>query len=98
MLFSAAASTTTTTNRYFAGNDDYSIETTNHPLPLPASFKADSDLQDGASVAFTINLLLGFGMAFMIATFVVFLIRVRTCTYARSCVCVCACVAVTSCV
>ena len=64
--------------RYYAGTNDVSIEMTNHPLPLPPSYRSKDDMDTNIYIAFTISYNVAFGMSFLIATFVNFLISVSS--------------------
>ena len=63
---------------YFSGKTDYNIEVTNHPLPLTTSDKATASLFTASSAAFVVSYNITFGMAFLVATFVLFLIKERS--------------------
>ena len=63
--------------RHFSGDDNARIDASNHPLPLPLYLKATELAQSDAGVAFGVAYNIGFGLSFLIATFVVFLINVR---------------------
>lgn len=53
----------------------YSIETINHPLPWSLTSKAALDSGSSSIIGFIFADLLMFGMAFLVATFIVFLIQ-----------------------
>ena len=63
--------------KYHAG-DGYRIETFNHPLPWSLNSKVNNDVNDSMTVGFIFSYCLMFGMAFLIGTFVVFLINERS--------------------
>lgn len=56
---------------------NYSIETINHPLPWFLNSKATLDNKINSMIGFIFADLLMFGMAFLVATFIVFLIAER---------------------
>ncbi len=59
-------------------SSSYTLHATNHPLPKSDNFKASDDLMNAAMITFIVTLQIQFGMAFLTATFVVFLIKEKT--------------------
>ena len=64
--------------RLVCETNDHNIETINHPLPWSDNSKATLDSETSRIVSFMVSLLLMLGMAFLTATFIVFLIQERT--------------------
>ena len=60
----------------FAG-ETYSITTFNHPLPRTQDDRIEDELTTAGATAFTVSIMMIFGMSFLVATFVVFLIKAR---------------------
>ena len=55
--------------------ETYSITTFNHPLPRTEDDRIEDELTTAAATAFTVSIMMIFGMSFLVATFVVFLIK-----------------------
>ncbi|XP_059176010.1 phospholipid-transporting ATPase ABCA3-like [Physella acuta] len=64
--------------KYFTNSSDYNIETANHPLPRLTANKAQDEASGKDFTAFTVSFNIGFGMAFLASSFVVFLVREST--------------------
>ena len=62
--------------KFFAGVK-YQITTINHPLPRRSTTQATDELNTGYVVSFIVSWCVSFGMAFLVGTFVVFLIKER---------------------
>ena len=63
--------------QYFTGNPAYDIDVTIHPLPLlPVDVESSETFIDQLAPAMVFSTL-NFGISFLLATFVVFVIRVR---------------------
>ena len=58
------------------GGESYSITAFNHPLPRTEDDRIEDELTTASATAFTISIMMIFGMSFLVATFVVFLIKV----------------------
>ena len=63
--------------QYFTGTTQYSINAINHPLPLLNSSKSEQAIYVSTTSGFIVAYNLTFAMAFLIGTFVVFLIKER---------------------
>lgn len=59
------------------GQTQYRIQTINHPLPWTLNAKVNQDISDAQQLGFIFSYCLAFGLAFLISTFVVFLIKER---------------------
>jgi len=62
---------------HFAGSDRYRIEATNHPLPRSANTRTNDAATDAAQTAFMFSYMVSFGMAFLVGSFVVFIVNQR---------------------
>ena len=63
--------------RYFT-NDNYTIHTYNHPFPRKLKDNSDRIINTGMGIGFTIAVSVLFGMAFMVTSFIIFLIKERS--------------------
>src|SRR6218665_501086 len=59
------------------GQQDYHIQTINHPLPWTLNAKVNQDVSNAQQVGFIFSYCVSFGLAFLISTFIVFLIKER---------------------
>ena len=57
------------------GGDAYSITAYNHPLPRMEENRIEDEILTAGATAFTVAIMMIFGMSFLVATFVVFLIK-----------------------
>lgn len=60
----------------FSGSS-YTITTYNHPLPRTDNDRIEDELTTAAATATTVSIMMIFGMSFLVATFIVFLIKVN---------------------
>ena len=61
-------------------DNSYTITAYNHPLPRTEDGRIEDELSTAAATAITISIMMIFGMSFLVATFIVFLIKVNTST------------------
>lgn len=59
------------------GNENYAVKTINHPLPRTDTARVIDDLNTGFVVSFIVSWCVSFGMAFLVGTFVLLLIKER---------------------
>ena len=62
---------------YFVKNKNHDVEVSNHPLPLFQSAETQQNVLTAGTSAFMISYNITFGMAFLVSTFVLFLVRER---------------------
>ena len=55
----------------------YLIDTINHPLPRSANTRTNDAATDAAQLAFTFAYMVSFGMAFLVGSFVIFIVNQR---------------------
>ena len=63
--------------RYFT-KDSYTLHTYNHPLPRKLKDNSDAIFYSGTGTGFSIAISILFGMAFMVTSFIIFLIKERS--------------------
>ena len=56
----------------------YRIETVNHPLPRTVTTKINQDVEAALHTSFVFAFLVGFGMSFLVGTYVVFVVNERS--------------------
>lgn len=61
----------------FFKSADHSIKTTNHPLPRETSAVVEEDIETSNAMAFVVAYNIAFGMAFLVGSFILFLIKER---------------------
>ena len=62
--------------QYFV-SDAYTIQAVNHPLPRESSTAAEEEIETSNSLAWIVAYNVGFGMAFLVGSFILFVIRER---------------------
>ena len=62
--------------QYFV-SDAYTIEAVNHPLPRESSAAAEEEIETSNAMAWIVSYNVAFGMAFLVGSFILFIIRER---------------------